>query len=113
MITWISVSLLADFASCTTAPLRAGLAARGARAAALAMIILVVGIFSLKIIVLSGAAHGFNLGFERLRVEWLHDVVVHARLFGRDDVLGLRFCRHHDERVVRRFSLARTWRSNS
>src|SRR4051794_29228625 len=42
--------------------------------------------------------HRLDLGLERLRVERLDDVVVHAGLLRRDDVLGLGFRRHHDER---------------
>src|SRR5436305_1050677 len=38
-----------------------------------------------------------DLGLERLRVERLDDVVVHASLLCRDDVLGLGFGGHHDE----------------
>src|ERR1041385_8294253 len=41
--------------------------------------------------------HCLDLGLERLRVERLDDVVVHAGLLRRDHVLGLRFGGDHDE----------------
>src|SRR6478735_6919488 len=42
--------------------------------------------------------HRLDLGLERLCVERLDDVVVHAGLLRRDHVLGLGLGRHHDER---------------
>src|SRR5262249_16778919 len=42
--------------------------------------------------------HGLDLGLQRLRVERLDDVVVHAGLLGGDHVLGLRLGGDHDER---------------
>jgi hypothetical protein len=41
--------------------------------------------------------HRFDLGLEGLRAERLDDVGVGAGPAGGDDVLGLRFRRHHDE----------------
>src|SRR5207248_9957372 len=42
--------------------------------------------------------HRFDLGLEGLGVERFDDVVIHARLLGRDDVFGLRLGGHHPER---------------
>ena len=39
----------------------------------------------------------FNLGLERLRIEWLDDIIVDASAPRGDDMLGLGFARDHDE----------------
>lgn len=39
----------------------------------------------------------FNLGLERLRIEWLDDIIVDASTPRGDDMLGLGFARDHDE----------------
>src|SRR5271165_1805950 len=47
------------------------------------------------------AEDGFDLALQRLRVERLDDVVVHAGLFGSDDVFSLRLGSDHDEGRLR------------
>jgi hypothetical protein len=49
--------------------------------------------------------HRLDLGLQRLRVERLDDVIIHAGLARCDHVLGLRLCRHHDEGRLAEFGV--------
>ena len=50
--------------------------------------------------------HRLDLGFQRLRVERLDDVIVDAGALGRDHVVGLGLGRDHDERRAGEIGIA-------